>query len=101
MTNYALAQQIVKQDYDKAEKLYHMALTIDKNDRSAHTNLDELLLNRLPGGLYVSPRRAGGPARPRVTRRVPRGARDTAQVRRRRPVPGGQGPLGPLRQGAR
>lgn len=55
MTNYALAQQIVKQDYDKAEKLYHMALTIDKNDRSAHTNLDELLLNRLPGGLYVSP----------------------------------------------
>ena len=54
MTNYALAQQIVKQDFDKAEKLYHMALTIDKDDRSAHTNLDELLLNRLPGGLYVS-----------------------------------------------
>lgn len=58
MLNYALVQQVVNRDYDKAEKLYHMALTLDKSDRSVAANLDELLLNRLPGGLYGG----GGPS---------------------------------------
>lgn len=58
MGNYALVQQIVNQDYDKAEKLYHMALTLDKNDASVLANLDDLLIGRLPGGIYED----GGPS---------------------------------------
>lgn len=54
LLNYALVQQVVVHDYDKAEKLYHMALTLDMEHKSLRINLEELITNRLPGGLYAS-----------------------------------------------
>ena len=57
LLNYALVNQIVNQNYDRAEKFYRKAISCDPNNTSVLTNYDDFLSNRLPGGYFSG----GGP----------------------------------------
>lgn len=43
MANYAIVQQVVYGEYDRAEKLYHVALHLDPTDTKVQQNFDELV----------------------------------------------------------
>lgn len=55
--NYALVQQCVFKDYDKAQKFYRKALDLDPNDLNIVQNYNDFLENRLPAGRFAG----GGP----------------------------------------